>query len=128
MGIEDVNYTVGDDGLAHFVEGEDSNNAAYHTVDFLYGNQFLVRPWEGQDPSIREEAKEQMDNIGYSAYFGFAADTTEVSTQLSAIANVLGQYQAGIDSVSLIRKFMISSLQLWIPQVSRMLSTCTRLS
>ena len=97
-GIEDVNYTVGDDGLAHFVEGEDSNNAAYHTVDFLYGNQFLVRPWEGQDPSIREEAKEQMDNIGYSAYFGFAADTTEVSTQLSAISNVLGQYQAGIDS------------------------------
>ncbi|WP_346698579.1 ABC transporter substrate-binding protein, partial [Catenibacillus scindens] len=97
-GVEDVNYTVDEEGIAHFVEGEDANNAAYHTVDFLYGNQFLVHPWEGQDVNLREEAQEQMDNIGYSAYFGFAADTTEVSTQLSAIANVLGQYQAGIDS------------------------------
>ena len=46
-GIEDVNYVMGDDGMATFVEGEDANNAAYHTVDFLYGNQFLVHPWEG---------------------------------------------------------------------------------
>ncbi len=39
-----------------------------------------------------------MDSVEYSAYFGFSADTTSVSTQLSAISNVLGEYQAGIDS------------------------------
>ena len=97
-GIEDVNYVMGDDGMATFVEGEDANNAAYHTVDFLYGNQFLVHPWEGQGADLRERAKAEMDSVEYSAYFGFSADTTSVSTQLSAISNVLGEYQAGIDS------------------------------
>ena len=97
-GIEDVNYVMGDDGMAHFVEGEDANNNAYHTADFLYGNQFLVHPWEGQGADIRERAKAEMDAIEYSAYFGFTCDTNDLSTQLSTVRNALDEYQAGIDS------------------------------
>lgn len=97
-GIEDVNYVMGDDGMAHFVEGEDANNAAYHTSDFLYGNQFLVIPWEGQGADIRERALEEMQSTKESAYLGFVCDTTSVSTQLSAISNALNEYKPGIDS------------------------------
>ena len=97
-GIEDVNYVMGDDGLAHFVEGEDANNAAYHTADFLYGNQFLVKPWEGQPADIREQAMAEMESAKQSAYLGFVCDTTGVSTQLSAISNALKEYMPGIDS------------------------------
>ncbi len=97
-GIEDVNYTVDEDGIGHFVEGEDANNAVYHTADFLYGNQFLVIPWEGQPADFREQAKAEMDAADRSAYLGFTCDTTGVSTQLSAIANVLSEYKPAIDS------------------------------
>lgn len=96
-GIEDVNYVV-KDGLACFVDGESADNAAYHTVDFLYGNQFLVYPWEGSDADLREQAMEEMNEAPVSEFLGFSCDTSELSTALSSIINTLNEYRPSVES------------------------------
>ena len=96
-GIEDVNYTV-KDGVATFIEGEDANNCAYHTNDFLYGNQFLVLPWEGQEANLREIASEEMENCETSVYLGFSCDTTSLSNELTALSNVISEYRPSVNA------------------------------
>lgn len=96
-GIEDVNYTV-KDGVAYFVEGEDANNCAYHTNDFLYGNQFLVLPWDGQAADLREVASEEMANAQVSAYLGFSCDTTVIANELTALTNVISEFRPSVNS------------------------------
>lgn len=96
-GIEDVHYTV-KDGIAYFAEGTSADNTAYHMVDFTFGNQFLVLPWEGSDPEIREKAKEAMDNAPISAYLGFSCDTTDISTDLASVINTINEYRPSIES------------------------------
>lgn len=95
-GIEGTHYQV-KDGIAYYMDGQDSNSCGYHTVDFLYGNQFLVLPWEGQEADFREVALEEMENAQTSAYLGFSCDTTQITSELSAISNVLAEFVPAID-------------------------------
>lgn len=96
-GIEGTHYQV-KDGVAYFVDGEDSNNYAYHAADFLFGNQFLVLPWEGQSKTFRDEAKAEMDGAVKSAYLGFSCDTSNMQNELSAVGNAIAEYLPSIDS------------------------------
>ena len=95
-GIEDVDYELGEDGVARYIEGND--NPAYHAVAFLNANKFLVHPWDGDDPNVNEIYKKYMDEADYSPYLGFAADTSSVSDQVSAMTNVIAQYQPQVVS------------------------------
>lgn len=96
-GIEGTHYQV-KDGVAYFLDGQDANNCTYHTTDFLYGNQFLVLPWEGQPVDFRDQAKAEMDTAQVSAYLGFACDTTPISNEISAVSNVIAEFLPSIDS------------------------------
>ena len=93
-GIEGVDYEVGEDGVAHYIEGNE--NPAYHAVNFLNANKFLVHPWDGDDPNVNEIYMEYMENSEYSPYLGFSVDTAQVSDQVSAITNIIEQYQPQI--------------------------------
>ena len=99
-GIEGTDYVV-EDGIAKFPEGVTSESVAYHTSDFLYGNQFATYPWEGSPEGIRETALEEMENAPLSKYLGFSCDTTSVANELTAISNVIAEYAPGIESGSL---------------------------
>ena len=96
-GIEGVDYVV-NNGVATFPEGIDQNNCAYHTADFLYGNQFNVLPWEGQSSDFRTITQQEMAKAPTSAYLGFSCDTTAVQSEIAAVSNVLGEYRPSIDS------------------------------
>lgn len=96
-GIEGTHYQV-KDGVAYYMDGEDSTNCGYHTVDFLYGNQFLVWPWDGQPADMRDQAKAEMDDAVVSQYLGFICDTSPLSVELAAVTNVLAEYQPTVDS------------------------------
>ena len=93
-GIDGVDYEVGTDGVAHFIEGNE--NPAYHGVDFLVVNQFNLLPWEGNDPQLRTKGKTAMENAVISPYMGFVCDTTPFTTELSAVTNVINEYRAQI--------------------------------
>ncbi len=96
-GIEGKDYVV-EDGIAKFPEGVTTETVAYHTADFLYGNQFITLPWDGNAADTREVAMEEMEKNGLSSYLGFSCDTTNIANELAAIVNVTSEYMAGLNS------------------------------
>ncbi|MBB5265561.1 putative aldouronate transport system substrate-binding protein [Catenibacillus scindens] len=96
-GIEGRDYQV-KDGVAYFMDGQDANSVAYQTADFMFGNQFLAYPWDGQSADFREVAKEEMDGAQESKYLGFSCDTTNIQNQLTAIANVISEFGPSLES------------------------------
>jgi putative aldouronate transport system substrate-binding protein len=98
-GVEGRDYVV-ENGIAKYPEGVTADTVAYHTSDFLYGNQFLVYPWEGDSASLREEQKKELETAEISPYLGFTCDLTNISNELTAISNVIGEYKPGVESGS----------------------------
>jgi len=96
-GIEGRDYVI-QDGEAAFPEGVDAATVPYHTADFLYGNQFLVYPWEGQGADFRQAALENLNEAGVSKYLGFSADTSAITNELSQLTNVIEQYKPSLES------------------------------
>lgn len=96
-GIEGVHYQV-KDGIATFVDGQSASDCPYHTIDFMYGNQFLVLPWEGRPADFRDQAMAEMNSAQVSAYLGFSCDTTGISNEISAVSNVIAEFLPSIDS------------------------------
>ncbi len=99
-GVEGRDFEVVD-GVAKYPEGVDASTVSYHTADFLYGNQFLVYPWEGSPADLRDQAMAEMNAGGASSYLGFSCDTSTVANELTAIANVIGEYKAGLETGTL---------------------------
>ena len=95
-GIEGVDYEVDDNGVAHYIEGNET--PAYHTVSFLNANKFIVTPWEGEDPQMLAQLEEEMKTVPTSKYLGFVCNTTEITDEISAINNAIEQYKAQIIS------------------------------
>ena len=94
-GVEGKDY-VEKDGVAVYPDGVE--NAAYHTADFIYGNQFLALPWAGQSSDFRETSKADMDAAPTSAYLGFSCDTSNIENELTAITNTINEFLPGLDS------------------------------
>lgn len=95
-GIEGTDYEIDNDGIAHYIEGNET--PAYHGVNFLNANKFILAPWEGEDPKLNALQEEQMKNAAASKYLGFACDTTAITDEISAINNAIEQYKAQIIS------------------------------
>lgn len=95
-GIEGRDYVV-KDGVANFPEGVTSETAKYHSNDFLWGNSFIAYPW-ASTANEREEAKAIMDATPVSPFLGFTCDTSKVSNELTAIQNVVSEYEPGLES------------------------------
>ncbi|MFR8318646.1 MAG: DUF3502 domain-containing protein [Catenibacillus sp.] len=95
-GIEGTDYEIDNDGIAHYIEGNET--PAYHGVNFLNANKFILAPWEGEDPKLNAQQEEQMKNAAASKYLGFACDTTAITDEISAINNAIEQYKAQIIS------------------------------
>ena len=94
-GIEGTDYEVVD-GEACYIEGNES--PAYHTNDFMYGNQFITLPWEGSGADMREQALAVLQEATYSQYMGFACDTSSIVNEISAVSNCLSEYRPQIET------------------------------
>ena len=92
-GVEGVDYEVRD-GLACYIEGNET--PAYHTVEFLNPNCYLITPWDGSSVNLREEQKEYMENVELSPYLGFACDTTEITNEITAYTNASSEFGAQV--------------------------------
>ena len=94
-GVEGRDWVMGDDGYATYPDGVTGDTVAYHQGDFLYGNQFIVTPWEGAF-TTREEQKAATDATEHSKYFGFQLDNTGLEITVTACYNVVQQYLASV--------------------------------
>lgn len=94
-GIEGRDYVV-TDGMAGYPDG--NADVPYHSSDYINGNQFLVIPWEGSDPDIREKSLEATENAPISAYLGFTADTSAITNEVSAVTNAVAEFSKQINT------------------------------
>ena len=96
-GVEGKDYQVVD-GIAKFVDGQDSNTVSYQMGEWMFGNAFLAYPWDGQPADIREQAQAEMAVAEESVFLGFSCDTSNIQTELAALANVIAEYTPTLDS------------------------------
>lgn len=91
-GIEGRDYEVVD-GEACYIEGQET---AYHTADFLFGNQFITLPWQGDGADFRARCQEAEEQSNVSYYLGFAADTSSISNEIAALTNVINEFRGPV--------------------------------
>ena len=97
-GVEGVHYQVLEDGTADYIQGQDVSSCQYHTVDFLYGDNFSILPWKGTSPDMRQQQLEAMNNAETSPYLGFTLDTTSLQNELTATTNVIEEFKAALEN------------------------------
>ncbi len=103
-GIEGVNYQVLDDGTTYFAEGEDGSNYKYHqNTGWFMGNQFISYVWNdgSKTPDYWSKLQHHNDWAEYSPAFGFMWDSTDYSTEITALNNALETYRSALDTGSI---------------------------
>lgn len=96
-GVEGKHYVVKDDGTAYFPEGVDGSTAVYHqNTGWFMGNQFQSYVWNdgSKTADYWEKLKAHNNWAEYTAGFGFMWDSTDYTTQVTALNNALETYRA----------------------------------
>lgn len=89
-GIEGEHYTTNENGTITKTDKSD----LYSMPSWALGNVFNVKPWD-TDPEDKIEQYEKFNEAAVaSPTLGFYPDTTEISTQLATIANVVQEFKA----------------------------------
>ena len=89
-GIEGEHYTSNENGTITKTDKSD----LYSMPSWALGNVFNVKPWD-TDPEDKIEQYEKFNEAAVaSPTLGFYPDTTEISTQLATIANVVQEFKA----------------------------------
>jgi len=95
-GIEGRDYVARPDGTIGYPSGVNAQNVPYHSVDFLWGSQYLAKVWEGNPATLRQDALKLNKVAIPSPVLGFALDPTPLQNELAAITGVIAQYQPGL--------------------------------
>lgn len=100
-GVEDVHYVDNGDGTISFPEGVTQENSGYYTFTYwFYGNGFIRKVWEGNDPALLAEREQVLKDTPKSQSVAFSFDQTDYSMEMTQINNVIEQYRPGIESGS----------------------------
>lgn len=94
-GIEGRDYELNEAGEAVRLDG-----ATYTSGDFLWGNQFLAYPAQGQGSDFRATSLADMESAGISKYYGCSVNVDSISNELTSINNVISTYYARLASGS----------------------------
>lgn len=85
-GVEGKDYTLENDQVKHNPDG------GYLGVDFILGNNFLLKAEFGQSPDFYEVAERNNELAVKSRFMGFAIDTADMDLVISQISAVRDQY------------------------------------
>lgn len=102
-GIEGTHYQFVDEekGIITYPEGVDINNRTWGlNIGWELPNQEIAYVWEGEDPSKWELQHEYIDMAKRSKALGFSYDSSSVSNQLTALANVKTEWYDAIGTGS----------------------------
>ena len=97
-GIEGRDYVLDENGNAAYPEGQDATTVPY-TAQIscgVVGNQFIQYLPVGSSYESLEWEKEQNETADVSPAMGFSFDSSNYTTQYTAVRNVLTQYLPGI--------------------------------
>lgn len=96
FGIEGSDYVKNTDGTISYPEGKDMNTVPYTAALScgIVGNMFKQYALKGNtDPKDVEYMQQNNKSATYSSAFGFHMDAANITSQCSAVDNVIKQYQ-----------------------------------
>lgn len=97
-GIEGTHYVKTSDGHIDFPQGMNPGNSGYYNnVNWEMPNQFIAKIWKGDDLNIWTRMKEFNDTATVSKAAGFTFDSSSLTTEYTALTNVLSQYEKQIE-------------------------------
>lgn len=97
-GIQDRDYVLDADGFVSYPEGQDASTVPY-TAQLscgTLGNFFLMYPMVGTSKESLAWEEEQNQLAKKSPAMGFTFDSSPVSTEYTAVSNVVSQYLPGL--------------------------------
>ncbi|MEC0266361.1 ABC transporter substrate-binding protein [Paenibacillus anseongense] len=101
-GIEGKHYVKVSDNMIDFPPGIDAKNSGYYLgLSWIFGNQFLSYVFKGDDPDIWKKMDEFNKSAKKSKALGFNFNTESVKTEITAVTNVVNQYQKGLETGTL---------------------------
>ena len=102
-GEQDKDYVIEDDdnGIINFPEGITSDNAGYNlNLGWELPNQFIAYKWTGSDPQLWEKMEEFNSSAKSSKAVGFLFDSSNYSSEIAALSNIVKQYSGALYSGS----------------------------
>jgi putative aldouronate transport system substrate-binding protein len=97
-GIEGRDYVQRSDGTIGYPAGITAQTVPYHSSDFIWGNQFITKIWEGNPSNLSEMRVKENREALPSVLMGFSYDPTPIQNELSSITNVIAQYRPSLTS------------------------------
>ncbi len=92
-GLEGRDYVVGDDGLAHFPEGQDANTVDYHSdYGWILPNQMVGHPWEGNTVDVWDQYVDFNKGDYVSKGFDLRFDNAPVIDQVLQCTTIWNEY------------------------------------
>ena len=89
-GIEGEHYTSNDDGT---ISKTDKSNL-YTMPSWALGNVFNLKPWDTDPKDKIDQFKKFNESAKASPTLGFYPDTSNISTQIATLANVVQEFKA----------------------------------
>ena len=102
-GEQDKDYVIedADNGIINFPEGITSDNAGYNlNLGWELPNQFIAYKWTGSDPQLWEKMEEFNGSAKSSKAAGFLFDSSNCSSEIAALSNIVKQYSGALYSGS----------------------------
>ena len=102
-GEQDKDYVIedADNGIINFPEGITSDNAGYNlNLGWESPNQFIAYKWTGSDPQLWEKMEEFNSSAKSSKAVGFLFDSSNYSSEIAALSNIVKQYSGALYSGS----------------------------
>ncbi len=101
-GIEGVDYQYLDDGSGRigYVDGQNAQTCGFHQWFGLYGDVKSRLVWESSPADYKEQLavfNEEIDETTTSKYLGYNFNPDEVSTQYSAVTDVITTYRTALE-------------------------------
>lgn len=99
-GIEGKDYVVKDKAkdVIGYPSGVTAKNAGWNNEPWLSGDAWIAHVWETDPPEIWNNYRSWNNKAQKSPLFGFSYNTADMTTQISAIKNVVTKYRAVIES------------------------------
>lgn len=94
-GIEGVHYKENSDGTITTIDYDKSKYQ--QNLPWAFGNQFICKVLEGNDPDVYEKTREFNNSAIKSKALGFSFDNSEVVNEVTACNNVANKYRTSLE-------------------------------
>ena len=101
-GIEGEHYVMSGEDRISLPEGMTLDQSPYNwSIAYETGNKFLCYTWDTDEDDLWEKTKQFNEEAEVSSAMGFIFDSSNVSAELTALANASSQYRVGLENGAL---------------------------